>query len=290
MPDSSNRTAAGGIGDRAGFTGRDYAQSVPAFKSQPQTDPILKLLFDRNETATALTLLSAYIKSAPDPHEAAPVYAYLLNHHSVDVRLMAGHELAALRQHLPNTDLAPLLYSAWKKERNEAARKFLGGCMDEYPYERLRLLEEFYNELRFTVAAKKADLRDHSERHELTPEQFERALIIIHLDQSSEAKQAASSALFRCVNHLTPAQRDTLSLSLVYGLSDPQIFSEYVISDLLFTAEQIGESFVTATLPVVRPLYDSDNPCTRADAALVGLCLGDSDAELKCIVLRAITD
>jgi hypothetical protein len=248
------------------------------------------LIFDRNETETALTLLRAYQNANPHPLEAAPAYAFLLHHYSAQVRLTAANALAGLQPLLQEVDLAPLLFSAWKKEHHEETRGALRRCLDGYLLHRLRGLESLYEGLRFSVGAKRADLRDRSLKHELAPDQFDRALIIVHLDQSGEAKHAASTALFRCANRLTPEQRNTLTVSIVYALSDPQIFNEYVLSDLLYTAEQLGPQTISSALPAIRLLYEDENPRTRADAALVGMCLGDLDPSLVETATKAITD
>ncbi len=246
---------------------------------------LFSLIFSEENPALTSQLLEACARTKPAPHAVAPVYSYLLNNPSPEIRVAAGRNLGSL--FLPDTDLAPLLFSAYKRERNERARNSLRESLSRYPYGRISELENYYETSRFTVQAKKADLRSLSGTRELSPQQVDRALILLHLDPSGEAKLAATSALCSSIRYFTPAQRQALVPSFVYGLSDPEQASEFVTSSLLFMGEWIGAE-ASVALPLVRKLYDSDSPRVRADSALVGLCLGGSDPEASRLVIETI--
>lgn len=261
----------------------------PGARSE-RSEAIRSLLFDQNEASSTLALLRAFSEEMPVATARASVYAYLLNHHAAEVREVVGAELSRLQPNLPQLDLMPILFSAWKREPNEGARRTLGISLQAYPSERLGSLERYFETLSFSVYAKGADLRPRSSRGELAPDQFERALIVLHLDHSSDARQVATAVLCTRFNHLNPEQRHTLSLSLVYALSDPRIFSEYVVSNLLYMTEQSGKVEASTFLPLIRRLHESENPSIRADAALVGLCLGEFDEALARVVVMSISE
>ena len=276
----------------------DHRRSVEApvspsesrVRATERRNAIRALLLDVNEAPATLSLLGAFHEEEIVATSKATAYAYLLNHHAADIRGLVAKWLSELQPALPQVDLLPILFSTWKREPNEVVRKELGVLLRGYSCDRLGSLERYFEDLSFSVYAKRADLKNRTTKRELAPDQFERALVVLHLDHSSEARQMATAVLSARFNHLTSEQRGTLCLSMVFALSDPRIFSEYVVSNLLYLAEQFGDEGAEILLPLVRRHYDSENPSIRADSALVGMCLGECDEGLIRVVQASIVD
>lgn len=284
MLEGPNRQPGNPKDDGAKLEGASFSNGKSSLRSQLPF--ICDLLFTEDNPRTSIQLFNALTRIEPDPRAYAPLMAALLNHSVTEIRVRSAQALARIPD--AESDVLPVIYSAMQKERNEEARTAIKEAMKPLQGIEANRLARYYEELRYTTYAKKADLRDYSGGAGLQPEQIHRALVLLHLDNDTEAKQFASAALYQAVPIMTARQKSGLVLSIGHALSDPGPIDTYIACNLFYCAERLGPA-AAPLIPLFRKQFDRPDGTLATGAALAVLWLKPGDepaAELLRLAVR----